>query len=145
MAGQSSSPRWRLGVVGVLLGGLIGSTLIWQTISEAGAVPFSPRVLAAFADKNLQVAVALPAAEKSVTGKVSVDLLDAAGKTLASHESKLSKFDASVDLSFTFADIKKADADKFKLRVKFKNKQAEMPLAKALLGKGGSNASSATA
>ena len=83
-------------------------------------------MLAAFADKNLQVAVALPSTDKPVTGTVSVDLLDAAGKTLATKESKLSKFDSSAEISFTFADVKKADD--LKLRVKFDNKQAEMPL-----------------
>ena len=136
MSGPSSSWRWRLGAVGILLGGLIASTLIWQTVSEAGAPPFQPRVLASFNDKNLQISVALPTTEKPVTGKVSVELLDGSGKSLAQQESKLSKFDSSVDLSFTFADVKKPDADNLKLRVRFKNKQAEMSLAKVLLGKG---------
>jgi hypothetical protein len=129
-----SSLRWRLGAVTVLLGGLIGATLIWQAISEAGAPAFSPRVLASFKDKQLTVSIGLPASEKPVTGKVSVELLDAAGKSLGIRESKLSKFDSSVDAAFTFADVNKADADK--LRVKFKGKQTELPLTKVLLGKG---------
>jgi hypothetical protein len=132
----NSSLRWRLGAIAVLLGGLIAATLIWQAVSEAGAPAFSPRVLASFKDKQLQLSIGLPAAEKPVSGKVSVELLDSAGKALGSRESKLTKFDSTVEVVFSFADVNKADADNLRLRVKFKGKQTEVPLAKVLLGKG---------
>jgi hypothetical protein len=136
MSGQSSTMRWRLAAVAIMLGGFFAMTLIWQAISEAGAPPFEPRVLAAFKDKQLQVSIGLPMSEKPVTGKISVDLLDAQGKTLGSHESKLSKFDPAVDLSFKFDDVNKADTDKLQLRVMFKKKKIDLPLSKVLLGKG---------
>ena len=40
-----------------------------------------PRILASFNAKNLQVSVALPATEKPVTGKVSVELLECCAET----------------------------------------------------------------
>ncbi len=136
MSLQSSTLRWRLGAIAVLLGGLLGATALWQAISEAGAPPFAPRVLASFKDKQLQLSIGLPVSEKPVSGKVSVELLDAAGKSLGSRESKLTKFDSTIEVVFGFADVNKADADNLRLRVKFKGKQTEMPLNKVLLGKG---------
>ena len=136
MLAQPYGWRFRLGAIVLLVCGLAASTAIWQAVSEAGAPPFEPRVLAAFKDKQLQLSIGLPIpAKKTVTGKVSVELLDSAGKSVAVREGKLSKFDATVNLAFTFDDVKKTDADKLRLRVAFQKKQFEVPLTKALLGK----------
>ncbi len=137
MTGKPSTLRWRLAGVVVLLGGIIGATATWQAVSEAGGPKFEPRVLAAFQDKHLLVSVGLSgSAEKGLTGKVSVDLLDADGKLLAASQSKLSKLDPATDLAFKFDAVNKADVDKLRLRVAFKGKKTEAPLAKVLLGKG---------
>lgn len=135
MSGKSSLWRWRF-VAALAMFGLPAAALVWQAISEAGAPPFAPRVLASFKDQQLTVSVALPASEKPVTGKISAALLDAAGKTLDTRESKLTKFDPEVEAAFAFPNVNKADADKLRVLVKFKNKQAEFALAKILLGKG---------
>jgi hypothetical protein len=115
---------------------MIGTALVWQGV-EAGAPKFNPQVLAAFQDKQLLVSVKLSGpAEKGLTGKASVELLDAAGKSLGTSESKLVKFDPSVDLAFKFDAVNKANADNLRLRVRFKGKQADIPLKDVLLGKG---------
>src|ERR1019366_1665572 len=134
MSGQVTRSRWRLGAVALFLGAMIASPLIWQAVSEAGAPKFEPRVLASFHDKDkkIQVSVGLPAAEKPVTGKVSVEVLDGAGKSLAQQESKVSKFDSAGEPGFPFADVKKADADSLRLRVTFKKKRVEISLSQVL-------------
>ena len=94
-------------------------------------------MLAAFKDKQLLISVGLPIpAKKTVTGKVSVDLLDAAGNSVGRRDGKLSKFDASVILAFSFDNVNPADADKLRLRVNFKNQRTDVPLAKVVLAKG---------
>jgi hypothetical protein len=131
---RQSSLRWRLGAVGLLLAVLIGTALVWQAV-EAGGPKFAPQVLAAYQDKDLLVSVKLAGpAEKGLTGKASVELVDAAGKSLGTSESKLSKFDPNIDLAFKFAGVDKTKVDR--LRVKFKGKQADIPLSEVLLGKG---------
>ena len=135
MSPQTSTLRWRLGAVGLFLAGLIGLAAFWQTASQAGGPAFEPRVLAAFKDKELQVSITLAGPDaKAVTGKVGAELLDGQGKSLGLKESTLTKFDPSGSVRFVFDAVNKADD--LRLRVKFKNQQIEMPLAKVLLGKG---------
>ncbi len=137
MSGQPFSLRWRLGAVALLVAILTATPFLWHAVSEAGAPKYEPRVLAAFKDKQLLISVGLPIpAKKTVTGKVSVDLVDAAGNSLQRLEGKLSKFDASVILAFSFDNVNRADADKLQLRVNFKNQKTDLPLAKVLLAKG---------
>ena len=110
-------------------------TLIWQAVSEAGAPPFEPRVLAAFKDKQFQVAVGLPAQDtKKYTGPLIVELLGADGKMLAVVERDLENLDPLANLRFDFA-ASKTDADKLRLRIAFGKRQADIALAKVLLGK----------
>ena len=133
-ATASRSWRWRFSFVCALLGGLVGLAFAWQAVSQAGAQPFEPRVLAAFKDKQLLVSVGLPA-QKNVSGKISVSLLDV-GRQIEHNVGKLRKFDASIVLAYAFDNVNKADADKLRLRIAFQNQQFEVPLTKALLGKG---------
>ena len=134
---HSSTLRWRLAAVAFLLAALAAVTLLWDTVSQAGAPPFAPRVLAAFKDKQLNVSVALPnSAKKFVSGKVTVELLDAQGQAIESLGGKLTQYDPGVIMAYTFAKATPADVDKLRVRVVVKNQKAEIPLAKALLGKG---------
>src|SRR5262249_16019755 len=125
----------------------IAATAFWQSASEAGGPKFEPSVLAAFQDKQLLVSVGLPGpADKGLKGKASVELLDAQDRVFETAESKLNKFhpstdlplkfDPAIDLAFKFDAVNRADADKLRLRVAFKGRKAEVPLAKVLLGKG---------
>src|SRR5262249_29150975 len=98
---QTTTLRWRLGAVVLLLAALVASPFLWQAASQAGGPKFAPQVLAAFKDKTLNLSVRLTGpAEKGLSGKVSVELLDAAGRSLGSSDSKLVKFDPSVDMAF---------------------------------------------
>ena len=131
---QGKSWRWQFVLAALLVGALSALTLAWQAASEAGAPPFEPRLLAAFRDRQLLLSVGLPVpAKKTVDDKVYIELVDAAGQAVDHRESK---FDTGVSLAFAFDNVKKADADKLRLRVTYKDKKFETPLSKVLLGKG---------
>jgi hypothetical protein len=138
MAKQQSMLGWRLGAMGLLVGGLVAATTIWQAVSEAGAPPFEPRVLAVFKDKQLQVAVgSLIAAGKPASGQVGVELLDEDGKSLSQRSVQLGRgVHANGDIGFSFAAVDPANADKLRLRVTYQKRQFVVPVKKTLLGKG---------
>ncbi|MBI2808306.1 MAG: hypothetical protein HYX68_25240 [Planctomycetes bacterium] len=135
MSVQSSKLVWRLGAVGLLVCGLAAAATIWQTASQAGAPRLEPRVLAAFKDKQLQVAVGFTMPDtKAISGPVHVELLDADGKTLASLKQTVKDFGPLSTTRFDF-DADKADAAKLRLRVTYKKTKTELALSKVLLGK----------
>ncbi len=132
---RAASRRWRLGILGVGLAALAAAGLLWQPSSEAGGTPFEPLVTAIAKDKQLEVGVAFPKeTAREINGTLTVELLAADGQRLADTQKYLRGVDRRVGERL----LLKADPATNKaarLRVSLAGRQAELPLAKALLVK----------
>jgi hypothetical protein len=117
------------------LAALGAAVLLWHPSSEAGGAPFDPLVTAIAKDKQLQIAVALPKeTAQRVSGTLAVELLGANGQRLADTRTDLRDSDPLSGKRLVLATVPAAN-EAARLRVTFGGRQAEVPLAKAMLVK----------
>src|SRR5262249_6359763 len=122
--GRWSCQRLRLGMVAAFLLVFSGLALLSQAMSQAGAPPFSPRVVAYFPkDDKLTVAVWAPGVEAR---PVSVELLGADGKLIATGKRAGAAFELAAD---------KTRAADSPLRIRKGELRKDFPLPATLLAK----------
>src|SRR6185503_8276797 len=126
------------GVGLALFAALVGTGLFWltQTPPEAAAAALSPATAAGLQTTDklvITIGLANPDAAR-LRGNLEVELLDAAGQTLARREQKVEQADRGAGYRFELPAVK-GPADKLTLRCRFGQQEFQVPLSKVLVVK----------
>src|ERR1043166_2918302 len=127
---------WRISAVGLALAALWAASLLWDSATEAGGLPFEPQVAALPKDGQLQIAVALPKENAAkLSGTLAIELIGPKGQVLDDARKELRDADALTSHRFNL-ETPAGPLDRLALRLSFGGRKTEVPLGKVLLAKG---------